>query len=50
MAAGLTSEATDEFRKSDSVIGIVGASVSLSSGRPAVVKPTPESLVSRFLS
>lgn len=49
LALGLTSEAT-EVRKSDSVMGTVGASVSLSSGRPAVVKPTPESLVSRFLS
>lgn len=50
LALGLTSEAIEEVRKSDSVMGTVGASVSLSSGRPAVVKPTPESLVSRFLS
>lgn len=50
LALGLASEATDEFKKSVSVMGTVGASVSLSSGRPAVVKPTPESLVSRFFS
>lgn len=50
IALGLASEATEEVRKSHSAIGTVCASVSLSSGRPAVVKPTPESLVSRFLS
>lgn len=50
LAVGLASVATEALRNSDSVMGIVGASVSLSSGRPAVVKPTPESLVSRFLS
>lgn len=50
LALSLASEATEELRKSVSVMGTVGASVSLSSGRPAVVKPTPESLVSRFLS
>lgn len=50
LAVGLVSEATEEFRKSESAMGPVTASVSLSSGRPAVVKPTPESLVSRFLS
>lgn len=50
LALGLVSEATEELRKSVSALGIVGASVSLSSGRPAVVKPTPESLVSRFFS
>lgn len=50
VAVGLASEATEELNKSLSAMGAVGPSVSLSSGRPAVVKPTPESLVSRFFS
>lgn len=50
LAVGLVSEATEELRISLSAMGTVGPSVSLSSGRPAVVKPTPESLVSRFFS
>lgn len=43
----LTSGAADT---SESAIAAVGASVSLSSGSPVVLKPTPESLVSMFLS
>lgn len=50
LATALTSVAAEELSTSESAMGAVGTSVSLSSGRPLVLKPTPESLVSRFLS
>lgn len=50
LATVLTSGAAYELNTSESAMGAVCTSVSLSSGRPLVLKPTPESLVSRFLS
>lgn len=48
VGAGFTSVAAVET--SESWMATEGASVSLSRGRAVVLKPTPESLVSRFLS
>lgn len=50
LGMALTSGAAEELNTSESAMAIVGASVSLSSGSPEVLKPTPESLVSMFLS
>jgi len=50
LGMALTSGAAEELNASESAMAIVGASVSLSSGSPVVLKPTPESLVSMFLS
>ncbi len=50
LGTALTSGAAEELNTSESAMAAVVASVSLSSGSPVVLNPTPESLVSMFLS